>query len=1292
MWLKWVLVYCCCWFCAAPLLAQNSVDTTVGRTAAEPISVYSRFIHLSRQHPGLSQATALTQDLQGFLWIGTQHGLYRYDGQEIETFRSNPSDNSSLSADWISSLLVDHRGQVWIGTRYGGLNLFDPTTEKFSRIPLPRGSGVAQQVEISVVYQDQQHEIWVGTYGAGLFRWQVETKELEVVQLPGVAGEIDGQYINTLLRDQDGYLWIGTGNAPLRSRGQSKGGALRWHPQRLDKQLFTIQNSALTAAAVTAIKTDLTGQIWLGSYGGGLYHYQTSSAKLRAVPAQPKTLAQGLVTDFDFAADGALWVSSYDQGLWLLPPDKPHWQQFKANPMVPYQIQSNNLTGLLLDTQGSLWLKSPAGLFALSAMAQKVRSLPTDPSNPNLLAHNDVFAITPAPSGKYWLANRDGGIALFDPATASVKRWPIQVADEVKRKPTLARHVLQDADGVVWIGTDTGLFQLDQQTGQWQPFALNAEPDQPNVGVLYVDGLQQLWVGTRGDGLFLLKPGDIRQFKQDPASDTGLGSNTISTLQSDSYHDLWIGYADQGISRLQHATGKIQSWREGDGRGAGLRFNGIQLIYQEAGELWVRAGNINHRVLRNTQDPQIIEGFKSYLGAEDADLKLRQAFHFLWLYRTSLQQDLVQFGEPHGFMATTWIGSWWITAQGMHLRGGNQGLDYYAPAQIPATPRPLVVRLTGFNLFNKKVRPQNSSDAVLQRAIGYAEQIRLDYEQDMFTLQFSALDYVQPQQTRYRYRLIGFDRDWIETDANSRRATYTRLAPNDYQFEVMAKSPGQDWDQAAVSKVQIRILPPWWLTWYSKLAAMVLLFGSIWLLLQYRLRSERKTRNWLEQVVSNRTAELQTQNQALADSYRDMTLLQMLAKQITASLDLQEILFLCHQSLNEIMDVHVLAIGIYRAERQSLEFSHWLEDGRLMAPFELKLQPEQHLATVCFNQQREMNIQKRQDFLNFLSTIPQPLMGEPMQSVLYLPLVVNHEKIGCMTVQSPVVAAFSPQQVNLVRTLASNIAIAVANANIVARLQQTQQQLVMQEKMASLGGLVAGVAHEVNTPLGICVTAVSHLQAELNGVNKAHQQQQLGALAFNRFLETATATAEILSSNIQRAAQLIQSFKQVAVDKSASSAREFDLSAYLQDVMASLQPELNRCHCQWQLDSEEGLTLYADAGSLAQLLTHLVMNSVQHGFTGDLPAEPKITLKLSRQGGQIQLEYRDNGVGMDSDTLKRLFDPFFTTKRSAGNSGLGAHIVYNLVTAQLGGSIYVSSETGQGVYYRILLPVQRRPA
>ncbi len=221
------------------------------------------------------------------------------------------------------------------------------------------------------------------------------------------------------------------------------------------------------------------------------------------------------------------------------------------------------------------------------------------------------------------------------------------------------------------------------------------------------------------------------------------------------------------------------------------------------------------------------------------------------------------------------------------------------------------------------------------------------------------------------------------------------------------------------------------------------------------------------------------------------------------------------------------------------------------------------------------------------------------------------------------------------RTLASHIAIAVANANIVARLQQTQQQLVMQEKMASLGGLVAGVAHEVNTPLGICVTAASHLHAELLALQQAHQQKTLGAQGFGHFLDTALSAADILTSNTQRAAQLINSFKQVAVDKTAATQREFELTSYLQEVLSSLQPELNRKKCQFMLLSPPGIQLYTDAGSLAQLLTHLVMNSLQHGFADYSGPGAEISLVVSRSAGQVLLEYRDNGAGMNSDTLKR---------------------------------------------------------
>ncbi len=1265
-----------------------------GVATATPVSVevYSRFMQLGRQHPFLSQATALAQDAQGFLWIGTQHGLYRYDGQVVESYRADPTDANSLSADWISTLMLDRRGQLWVGTRYGGLNLFDPATERFSRIAIPRSQGIVQQVEISALYQDKNLQIWVGTFGAGLYRWQADNQQLELVQLPTAAREIDGMFINSLLLDEEGYLWIGTGSAPLRNRGQNKGGALRWHPQRLDKQLFSVDNSALRVAAVTTIKMDATGQVWLTSYGGGLLKYLQSSQKLQLVAQQPELLQNGLLTDLWFGKDGGLWVSSYDHGLWYLPAADQPWQRFRANPIVSHQIQSNNLTGLWLDNQQTLWIKSPAGIYGLSAIAQKVRNLPVDPNNPALLAHNDVFGMSLKAGQTYWLANRDAGVAEANLTTATVKRWPIRLAHPQAKMPTLVRQVLQDHLGVVWIGTDSGLFQLDQVSGLWQSYILTDAEVQPHIGVLYQDPRNRLWVGTRGEGLFLLDGASKKQFRQDLASDVGLASDTISTLQTDEHHDLWIGYADQGISRLELPSGKVQSWREGSNSAAGLRFNGIQLIYPEGGELWVRAGNVNHRVLRSKENPRTIEGFKAYVGGEDADIYLRKAPNFLWLYRSQLQhQDLVQFNEADGFQVTTWIGAWLVTKDGMQLRGGNQGLDYYYPAKFLQHPEPLVVRLTGFNVFNKRVRPTQDHKSVLQRAIGYANDVRLNYEQDMFTLQFSALDFVQPGQTRYRYRLSGFDRDWIETDASSRQATYTRLAPGDYQFEVMARRPGQGWPADGATRVLIKILPPWWLTWWAKLVAVLLTFSAIWAFLHFRLRNERQTRNWLEQVVSRRTAELQTQNQALAESYRDMTLLQMLAKQITASLDLQEILFLCHKSLNEIMDVHVLAIGIFRPESQSLEFSNWLENGRLMEPFELKLQPELNLASVSFNQQREINIQQREQFLQYLPEIPPPINGAPMQSVLYFPLVVNGEHIGCLSLQSPRVEAFAPQQTNLVRTLASNIAIAVANAQIVAKLQQTQQQLVMQEKMASLGGLVAGVAHEVNTPLGICVTAASHLQLELSAITLAHQQRKLLIPEFERFLETANTAALMLTQNTERAAALINSFKQVAVDKSAISLREFDVAEYFKEVIRSLQPELNRRQCQLRLLSDPGITLYADAGSLAQLLTHLVMNSLQHGFTEDMRVSPLIELKVLKTTAHIQLEYRDNGCGMSADKLKRLFDPFFTTKRSEGNSGLGAHIVYNLVTAQMNGSIYASSEPGQGLYYRILLPQLRRP-
>ncbi len=1283
-WRIYCLIILLCSFCprvaAAPAAATGPI---------EHAEVYSRFLNLTRVSPRLAQSTALVQDQQGFLWVGTQHGLYRFDGQQVKAYQADPAKTNALSADWVSSLLLDRQGIIWIGTRYGGLNRLNPATEQFSRVPLPASQGEQQQVEISAIYQDPKGELWVGTYGGGLLRWDPQEARLENVVLPLPQNELDSLFINTLFRDSSGYLWIGTGNAPLRNRQMPQGGAIRWHPEHGHKQLFGIHNSTLTAAAVTAIVADPQGTVWLTSYGGGLYQFDSASGVLAAVRGQPDALQQGLLTDLRFDPRGGRWVSSYDKGLWYQPANASRWQLFRANPLVSYQLPSNNLTGLLFDRQQTLWLKTPVGVFGLSAQAQQLRNIPQGPGDTGLLEHGDVFGIWYHNDQQIWLANRDGGLAELDLSNYRVKRWKLPRIPMLQKQPTLARQVVQDKTDMVFVGTDAGLFRFDPATAEWSLVPMQRGL-QPHIGNLHLDSRGRLWIGTRGEGLFVLENGTVRQFHQSVRPGVSLDNAVISILASDQQDELWIGLADQGLVRFNKTTGQLQSWQASDG--AGLRFDGVQLIYPEGGQLWIRAGNINHRVLRNTQQPDKVEGFKAYLTPADHDKYLEDARQFLLLYRNKLQPGgLVQYGDMHGFQATTWIGAWFVDAQQRQYRGGSQGLDIYAATEIFQDDVDLPVRLTSFSLFNRPVAiGETEHGTILQKAAGFAEQIQLRYEQDMFSLTFSALNFVDPLSMQYRYRLSGFDRDWIETDAVNPVATYTRLAPGRYQFEVMARSPGQHWRDQLSSKISIDVLPPWWLTWWFKLIMVVLTLSLIWFVMQYRLRHERKTRLWLEKVVDKRTSELKSQHQALSNSYRDMSLLQTVARQITASLDLREILLLVHRSLNDLMDVHVLAIGVYKDEQQVLEFSHWMENGQLMPPFELMLQGQTNLATVCFAQQREIQTRTRQDFLLYLAQLPTPLVGEPMQSVLYFPLTVKGEQIGCLSVQSPQQHAFLAEQTDLLRTLCSTIAIAVANANVVHRLQQTREQLVMQEKMASLGGLVAGVAHEINTPLGICVTAASHLEHELAHLSELQKNKRLTIQVFNEYLETATSTCQMLSDNTQRVAALVQSFKQVAVDRTAISVREVELSSYFAEVLHALAPELSKAGCTVDYQAQPGLILFADAGILARLLEHLVMNSLQHGFAVQ-QSDRQIRVQLQQQGNQVLIQYQDNGQGMAPELLPRLFEPFFTTKRHLGFSGLGSHIVYNLVTVELNGSIQVRSEAGQGLSYRILLPLQRRP-
>ncbi|HVT35166.1 MAG TPA: ATP-binding protein [Nevskiaceae bacterium] len=254
------------------------------------------------------------------------------------------------------------------------------------------------------------------------------------------------------------------------------------------------------------------------------------------------------------------------------------------------------------------------------------------------------------------------------------------------------------------------------------------------------------------------------------------------------------------------------------------------------------------------------------------------------------------------------------------------------------------------------------------------------------------------------------------------------------------------------------------------------------------------------------------------------------------------------------------------------------------------------------------------------------------------------------------------------------------------RLREAQAQLVQSEKLASLGALVAGVAHEINTPIGIGVTASSTLQARAAQVTQKYKDETLKRSDLEGFIATADESTRIILKNLQRAADLIHSFKQVAVDQTSGERRRFGLKSYIDEVLLSLGPRLKATGHSVLVDCPGDLVLDSYPGALAQILTNFVSNSLMHAFDTGVDGRMEISVRESQ--GMVELRYADNGRGMPPADLARIFDPFFTTKRGAGGSGLGMHVVYNLVTQLLKGQISVASEPGHGVEFLLRFPVE----
>lgn len=350
---------------------------------------------------------------------------------------------------------------------------------------------------------------------------------------------------------------------------------------------------------------------------------------------------------------------------------------------------------------------------------------------------------------------------------------------------------------------------------------------------------------------------------------------------------------------------------------------------------------------------------------------------------------------------------------------------------------------------------------------------------------------------------------------------------------------------------------------------------------------------------------------------------------------------------------------------------------------------------------------------------PYILKRQP-KSVLCTPLL-NQDQIAAILYleNNLTTAAFTSDKLEVLHLLSAQMAISIENARLYAgleeklkqhtrqieaqqeelssineqlstaqqKLQIAQQQLVESEKMAALGNLVAGVAHEINTPVGVGVTAASQLDRLTKDFAQLYKNGSMTRTHLENYLNSAHQSSVLILRNLTRAAELTKSFKQVAVDQSSEQKRTFMLKEYLHEIITSLKPELKHTQHEILIECDSDLKLFTYAGAISQILTNLIINSIQHGFQNKSAGQ--ITIKTTTKDHCFILSYSDNGRGIPTEIISHIFEPFFTTNHQGGGTGLGLHIVYNLVTHKLEGLIHCESVEDFGTTFILEIPLTR---
>jgi ligand-binding sensor domain-containing protein/signal transduction histidine kinase len=1240
------------WFTCLPmLLALSACDTISHTNTASPVSpndgpsdslwTYNfppiqdngatlRFLHFGSEE-GLSQSSAqvILQDNLGFLWIGTQDGLNRFDGFSFKVFQPDPNDPQALSGGEILSMFKGANGTLWIGTD-AGLNRYDPISGKFKhwvhddQNPASLANNVVQ-----AIYQDSQGALWIGTQG-GLDQFDLATNQFLHIRMPDkIAGSSNAESINTLYEDGHRTLWIGTNQGLIRL------GIVDHKFQRYQNESG---NNSLSFNEVSSISEDRDGMLWIGTHRG-LNRLNPSSGEFKRFmhsEQDPSSLVDDFVRVMYVDRSGEIWVGTR-KGLDRFDPVNQSFVHFQNDPTDSDSLSSNVVDSIFEDRGGVLWIGTDAGGLNEHDRSQDqfayYHHVNTDPTS---LGGDVIFPILPTPGGKIWIGTYQAGLDLFDPATGRAEHYRHDPANPGSLIDDTVISLFVDKDGTLWIGTQQGMDKLVPASSQFVHYITSpADPKSIPFGTVYViyqDNQSTYWVGT-AHGLRIFNPlsGEFTKPIANGAELTGLTEDPVVTIFQDKSGILWFGTYAHGLFRLNPTTKQLEQYTNDPKNKNSLSSNSVLDIYEDSrGLIWIATfGGGLDRYLPDKngfiqyQQEQGLPNDVVYGILEDQNGDLWMSTN-LGISRLNVSTGVFEnFNIKDGLQGNEFDSSSFAKdSSGRMYFGGVKGLTAFNPADIHQNPYipPLVIT---------SLTTQDNKPLAITQTVETLPAMTLTYPQNSFDLSFSALSYAQIEKNQYKYMLEGFDQNWHNAGP-SHEASYTNLPGGTYTLHVIGSNSDGVWNKTGTA-VKVTVIPPFWQTWTFRGLTGIAMIMAVFLAYRSRVRGMQAQQAELEQLVLDRTQALKKQNLDLEALYAaDEKMLRVLTQE---------------EVLRALVDVAVNILqadksAVFTQDADNCEYSVQVWRGfnakTVQSPQFAKSQHKILVEVVAGESFIVNDTAADPSWEQQQSEIIETMAAEGIRSLMYLPIKVQDLVLGVFSIYSSLPGAFNDERQRLFASLVQRTALSIENNRL---FEQTKQMAILEERNRLAQELHDNAKQKAFAAL-----------AQLGAAKKLANQNNVNAA---EHLEEAE---NIVSEVIHDLTFFIQeSYPNGLKDKGlASSLRNY---AFSWESRFGIQLNLS-IHDEHRLPLDIEQTLY-------RVVQEALSNVARHSHAS------QAKIQIIYQDHEIQTQIEDNGSGFEV---------------SKALNGLGLKLIQERIEG-IGGQVDIQSRLGKGTIITFVVPL-----